>query len=437
MERIYLDHNATTRPLPEVVQGMNECLSRTFGNPASLHAEGRAARAVVDLARARVAALVNAAPDEVIFVSGGSEADALAVQTLAFRDAVRNHVVVTAIEHRAVLVACRALEQRGIEVTLVPPGNDGVVTLAAVAAALTDRTGLVAVMLANNDVGTLQPVSEIAALAHSRGAFVHVDAVQAAGRVPVDFRALGVDTLALSAHKLYGPKGVGALVVRLQALAGVVPAAVAPVAAAPRTVPLQSGPMRLGTARLPSAPGTMAGAGPIRLTAAAPAMTPSAAIAPPGPAALPPVALPELRHAGTPNVAGVMGFGLACEIAAERLARRDEHDRRLRDKLESGLRDAIPSIRVNGNRERRLPNTLSVSFDNADGVALAAALDRSGIAVSTGAACNGGGPSHVLRAMGYPVARITGSLRFSVGEANTQAEIARTIAAVVDAVMAL
>jgi len=376
MERVYLDHNATTPPLPEVVQAMADCLTRTFGNPASLHVEGHAARAVVDLARARVAALVNAAPAEIVFVGGGSEADALAMQTLALRDAGRRQVVATAIEHQAVLTSCRALEQRGIELTLVRPGTDGVVAPAAIAAALTDRTGVVAVMLANNDVGTLQPVETIAALAHGRGAFVHVDAVQAVGRVPVDFAALGADTLAISAHKLYGPKGVGALVVRHQPL---------PVSGMPAA------------------------------------------------ANLPPVVLPGFRHAGTVNVPGVAGFGAACELARERLARRAEHDRRLRDRLEAGLCAAVPGVRVNGDAERRLPNTLSVSFEETDGVTLAAALDRRGFAVSTGAACSGGDPSHVLRAMGLTVARITGTLRFSVGESNTETDIDRAIEAVVDA----
>jgi cysteine desulfurase len=365
MQRIYLDHNATTCPLPEVVQAMEDALGRTFGNPASLHAEGRAAHAAVDVARARVAALVNAAPGETFFVSGGSEADALALQTLARHDAGRRHVVVTAIEHQAVLTVCRALEQQGCQVTLIRPAADGIVAAADVAAALTSQTGLVAVMLANNDVGTLQPVAQIAALAHACGARVHVDAVQAAGRIPIDCRALGADTLAISAHKLYGPQGVGALVVRE------------------------------------------------------------------------PAALPELRHAGTPNVPGIAGFGLACEIARERLAPRAAHDRRLRDRLEAGLLDAIPRLLVNGHRTCRLPNTLSVSFEEVDGVALAAALDRRGIAVSTGAACSGGGPSHVLRAMGLSVARITGSLRFSVGEANTDEEMDQTIAAVVDALAEL
>jgi cysteine desulfurase len=373
MERIYLDHNATTLPLPEVVQVVRDTLSRRlFGNPASLHAEGRAAHAVVELARARVAALVQALPEEIVFVSGGSEADALAVQTLALRDASRAHVVVTAIEHRAVLSACRTLEQQGLRITLVPPEPDGIVAPAAVAAALTDQTGLVAVMLANNDTGALQPVADIAACAHARGAYVHVDAVQAAGRIPVDFRASGADTCALSAHKLYGPKGTGALVARQQPRFG-----------------------------------------------------------------LPPVTLPEFRHAGTTNVPGVAGFGLACEIASERLSPRMQHDRQLRDRLEVGLCQTVPGLRINGHREQRLPNTLNVSFRETDGAALAAALDRRGIAVATGAACGAGAPSHVLRAMGLAVAQIAGSLRFSVGETNTADEIDRTIRAVGEALKEL
>jgi cysteine desulfurase len=373
MERIYLDHNATTLPLPEVVQVVRDTLSRRlFGNPASLHAEGRAAHAVVELARVRVAALVQALPEEIVFVNGGSDADALAVQTLTLRDATRTHVVVTAIEHRAVLSACRALEQQGLRITLVPPEPDGIVAPAAVAAALTDQTGLVAVMLANNETGALQPVADIAACAHARGAYLHVDAVQAAGRIPVDFRASGADTCALSAHKLYGPKGAGALVVRQQPLSG-----------------------------------------------------------------LPPVVLPEFWHAGTPNVPGVAGFGLACEIACERLAPRMQHDRLLRDRLEAGLCQTVPGLRINGNRELRLPNTLNVSFRETDGAALAAALDRRGIAVSTGSACGAGAPSHVLRAMGLAVAQVAGSLRFSLGETNTTDEIDRTIRAVGEALKEL
>jgi cysteine desulfurase len=376
MKRIYLDHNASTMPLPEVVRAVNDCLLGAYGNPASLHHEGRAARKVMDQARERVAALVHADPEEVYFTGGGSEADALAVHALAWRDSGRRQVITTAIEHRAVLSVCQELEQQGFEVTAVPPCPDGRVAPEAVAAVLTDRTALVAVMLANNDVGALQPVEEIARLAHGCGALVHVDAVQAAGRVAIDFRALGADTLAVSAHKLYGPKGVGAVVVRQRPL---------PVARAE------------------------------------------------GLSVLPPVAWSGLRHAGTPNVPGVAGFGVACEHALVRLAQRAGHDRALRDRLESGLCRAFPGVCVNGNREQRLPNTLNVSFEEVDGAALAAALDRCGIAVSTGAACSGGGPSHVLRAMGLSVARITGSLRFSTGELNTEAEVDQTIEAVADA----
>lgn len=375
MKRIYLDYNATTPLLAEVREAIEITQAATFGNASSLHAEGRAAQAKVDIARKQVAELVKADENEIFFTCSGSGADAMALRLLSLHNRQRNHLVVSAIEHQAVLSTCVELEDLGIQISRVLPDGEGVITPAAIAATLRPNTAAVVVMLANNDTGVIQPVKEIAALAHRHGARVHVDAVQAAGRVELDFRSLGADTMAISAHKFYGPKGVGALIMRQRAL--------------PASTDIHH---------------------EVRL----------------------PMQMPDDYHPGTTNVAGVVGLGVAAHIARQKLAQRAERGRKLRDMLETGLSVAVPAVTVNGKHADRLCNTLNVSFDQTDGVALAAALDERGIAISTGAACSGGGPSHVLRAMGVLPAKIMGSVRFSVGEFNSEEDINFTIKTTVD-----
>jgi cysteine desulfurase len=372
VERIYLDHNATTPLDPRVLEAMLPALRDDFGNASSLHHFGQRARAALEDARAQVAGLIGAAAAEVVFTGSGTEADNLALRGLALASAEpRRHVVHSTIEHHAVLHTARALAAEGIPVGAAPVGKDGVVDLEALAAGVDERTAVVAVMLANNETGVVQPIAEVVRIARARGALVHCDAVQAAGKVPVDVRALDVDTLALSAHKLYGPKGTGALWIRrglkLKAL-------------------LHGGSQERN------------------------------------------------RRAGTENVAGIVGFGRAAAIAKDELDGGTARLATLRDDLERRLLE-IPGARVNGTGPR-VPNTTNVSFEGCEAESLLMALDLKGIAVSTGAACAAGAiePSHVLRAMGLPLERVQASLRFSLGRGTTADETRIAAAAVADAV---
>jgi len=372
VERIYLDHNATTPLDPRVFETMAAILRAVTGNPSSLHWFGQQARATVEDARSRVAALVGASPPEVVFTGSGTEADNLALRGLAAAaPASRRKVVVSAIEHHAVVNSAKALAEEGWTVETVRAFPDGLVDLDDLRARVDDRTALVAVMLANNETGVIQPVVEVARLAREHGAAVHCDAVQAAGKIAVDVRALDVDTLALSAHKLYGPQGVGALWVkrgtRMKAL------------------------IRGGSQE-------------------------------------------RNRRAGTENVAGIAGFGHAAEIAREEREAEALRQGTLRDLLEARLL-ALPGARRNGDGPR-VPNTVNVSFEGTEAESLLMALDLMGIAVSTGAACAAGAiePSHVLRGMGLPRARVQGSVRFSVGRGTTEAALLRAAAAVAEVV---
>lgn len=359
--RIHLDHNATTPVDPEVREALVACLDGCHGNPSSIHVEGQQARRVVDAARVAVARLINAFSEEILFTASGTEADNLAILGVAEALAGRRHLVVSAIEHRAVLAPCRHLERHGAALTLVPVDGDGRCDPAAVATALRDDTALVSVMLANNDVGTIQPIAAIAAAAHARGVLVHCDAVQAAGRMAIDVAALGVDLLSLSAHKCHGPKGVGALYVRR------------------------------GTPLVPLLHG---GRQERRL------------------------------RAGTENVPALAGFGVAAGHAAARLAADTERVRLLRDRFEALVLGGWPEAQRNGPVEDRLPNTANISFPGLDAARLVVALDLAGIAASTGAACSAADaePSYVLLAMGRDQAAARSSLRFSFGRGNTPAE---------------
>ena len=363
MERLYLDHNATTPLDPRVLEAMLAVLRDGYGNASSLHWFGQRSRAAVDEARGAVAALIGASPAEVVFTGSGTEADNLALRGVAAAAREpRRKVLYSAIEHHAVVHTARALAEEGVPVEAVRVTSDGVLDLEDLRAKLDERTALLAVMLANNETGVLQPVAEASRLAREKGALVHCDAVQAAGKVTVDVGALGVDLLALSAHKIYGPQGVGALYVRRGT----------------RMKPL----LRGGSQE-------------------------------------------RNRRAGTENVAGIVGLGSAAVLAARDLGAEAPRLAALRDRLEARLL-ALPGARCNGNGER-VPNTVNVSFERTEAESLLLALDLEGLAVSTGAACAAGAmePSHVLRAMGLPLARVQGSVRFSLGRPTTEAEVDR------------
>jgi cysteine desulfurase len=371
VERIYLDHNATTPLAPEVREAMLPHLGALPGNASSVHWFGQRARRAVDRARQQVAALINADPQEIVFCSGGTEADNLALGgVLRLR---RGKLVISAIEHPAVLEAAQAQRRAGAEVELVPVDASARVDPDAVADAVDEATRLVSVMLANNDVGTIQPVQQIAERLRGQGALLHSDAVQAAGKIPIDVHQLGVDLLSLSAHKLYGPQGVGALYLRRG---------------------LELAPLLWGGGQ------------------------------------------ERRRRAGTENVAGIVGFGAACELAAARQAEDRCRLTTLRDRLESQLLRTIADVRVNGDRDHRLPNTLNVAFAGVDGATLLINLDLAGIAVSVGSACASGkvGPSHVLKAMGLSDTQALSALRFSLGRGTRAAEIERVLAVLAECV---
>ncbi|NOT44548.1 MAG: cysteine desulfurase [Acidobacteria bacterium] len=369
MTRVYLDHNATTPPHPSVVERVARVLAEEYGNASSVHHFGQRAKGVIDEARSAVAALLDADPSEVLFTSGGTEGDNLAIRGVAeaLEASGRRHLIASSIEHEAVLHTLKALARRGWQTTLLPVDESGVVSVDALRAALRPDTALVSVMHANNEIGTIQPVAALAELARGAGALFHTDAVQSAGKIPVSVRALGIDVLTISAHKFYGPKGVGATWVRR----GV------------RLAPVLTGGRQ-----------------------------------------------ERNRRAGTENVAGIAGMGVAARLAAGTLGEHAARLARLRDELESGVLRLVPGTLVNGAADQRVPNTTNISVDRVEAESLLIALDLEGIAVSTGSACSSGTlePSHVLKAMGLPTHRTQNSLRFSLGAANGEADVARLLA---------
>jgi cysteine desulfurase len=371
VDRIYLDHNATTPILAAVADRMAAALREEFGNPSSVHHFGQQAKAVLDDARSAVAALIAADPSEVVFTSGGTESDNLAIRGAAeaLETSGRRHIIASTIEHEAVLNTLKALARRGWRTTLLAVDQTGIVSPETLRVALTDDTAVVSVMHANNEIGTIQPISELARLAHERGALFHTDAVQSAGKIPIDTKALGVDVLSLSAHKFYGPKGVGAIFVKR----GV------------RLLPLMTGGKQ-----------------------------------------------ERSRRAGTENVAGIVGMGVAAQEARAKMASEAARLSALRDRLEQGVLGGVSGTMVNGAPSPRVPNTTNISFDRVEAESLLIALDLAGIAVSTGSACSSGTlePSHVLKAMGFPPHRTQNSIRFSLGSGNTEADIDRVVAAV-------
>lgn len=367
MDRIYLDHAATTPIRPEVLEAMLPFFTDRFGNPSSIHSFGMEAREAVEESRRQVADLIGARPEEIVFTSGGTEADNLAI-TGIFRAAEGkdNHIITSRIEHHAVIETCRFLSRQGAEVTYLPVDQYGIVDPDEVRKAITPKTILISIMHANNEVGTIEPIAEIGRIAREHGIPFHTDAVQTAGHIPARVNELGVDLLAISAHKLYGPKGMGALYIRKGT----------------KIVPLLHGGEQ-----------------------------------------------EHRRRAGTENVPGIVGLGKAAELARDELEAETAHLIPLRTRLIEGLMARIEHITLNGHPSRRLPNNVNVSMDFIEGESVVINLDLAGIAASTGSACSSADaePSHVLLALGVPRQRAHGSVRFTLGRNTTAEEIDRVI----------
>ncbi len=371
MRRVYLDNNATTPLAPEVFEAMKPYLGQDYGNASSIHWFGQQAKAAVETARERVARLVNARPGEVVFTSGGTESDNAALFGIV--EAARpgttggtKHVISTAIEHHAVLYSLKALERRGVRVTYVRVGSTGVVDPADIERAVCPDTVLISVMHANNELGTIQPLEEIGRLARDRDIYFHTDAVQSVGKIPVDAEKFGIDLLSLSAHKLHGPTGVGALFIRK------------------------------GTSLRPLLYGGHH---------------------------------ERDRRPGTENVAGIIGLGKAAELAGERMADEAQRVATLRDRLERDILRRVSRVAVNGDPKRRLPTTTNLRFEYIEGEGFVIAMDLRGTACSTGAACSSGSlePSHVLSAIGLTAEQARSSIRFSLSRFTTAEEIDRTL----------
>jgi cysteine desulfurase len=372
VQRFYFDHNATTPVSPAVLEVLVPALLEVYGNASSIHQHGQQAKQKLEIARRQVAGLLACDPKDLVFLSGGTEADNLAILgTVRASTPEKKHVVTTTIEHPAVLNPCRQLEREGVDVSYVRVGSDGVVDPADIRRALRPETILISVMHANNELGTIQPIQEIATLAHEAGSLLHADGVQAAGKIPVDVRALGVDLYSISGHKLYSPKGIGALYIKHGT----------------RLAPIQFGGRH-----------------------------------------------ERERRPGTENVPGAIALGQAAALTTEVLASESARLRTLRDRLEAGILERLPDCGVNAGRSPRTPNTTNVFFDGLEGEALVISLDLKGFAVSSGSACSSGAvePSHVLLAIGLPRERARASLRFSLGHSNTEEQVDALIEAVAE-----
>ena len=367
MKRIYLDYAATTPTHPDVVKAMLPYFTNSFGNPSSIYACGQDAKEAIEGARASVAALIGARDEEIIFTSGGTEADNAALKGVAYARGGRGqHIITSSIEHHAILETSHFLETQGFEITYLPVDEYGMVDPDDVRRAITDKTIIVSIMHANNEVGTIQPVAEIARITREAGVYLHTDAVQAVGHVPFTVDELGVDLLSLSAHKLYGPKGVGVLYIRKGTkLASF----------------MHGGEQEYG------------------------------------------------RRASTHNVPGIVGLGKAAQIALREIDEEAERVTRFRDKLRNGILEGIDHARLNGHPQVRLPNNLNVSISYAEGEAMCLKLDREGICCSTGSACTSAAtePSHVLTALGLDPLQAHSSLRFTLGKWTTEEEIDRVL----------
>jgi cysteine desulfurase len=366
MERrrsVYMDHAATTPTRPEVIEAMLPYFSERFGNPSSLYALAREAKEAVEEARGRVAAAIGATPEEVFFTAGGTEADNWAIKgTAAANRRKGDHIITSSIEHHAVLHPCRALEKQGYRVTYLPVDEFGRVEPASVEEAITDKTILVSVMAANNEVGTVQPVAAISEVTHDHGVPFHTDAVQAIGAFPVDVDSMGADLLAISAHKFGGPKGTGALYIRRRTRIGTL---------------MDGGAQERG------------------------------------------------RRAGTENVPGIVGMGRAIDLAVGEMPQKAPRLAAMRDRLIRGILDTIPDTRLNGHPTERLANNVNVAFRYVEGESILLMLDALGIAASTGSACTSASlePSHVLTSCGLPPEHAHGSLRLTLGSRNTEEDI--------------
>ncbi|NLM44334.1 MAG: cysteine desulfurase NifS [Clostridiales bacterium] len=362
-KRIYLDHSATTYTKPEVLEEMLPVFNEYFGNPSSIYSYGREAKRLVDKARDRVAKALNALPEEIFFTAGGSEADNWALRGVAYANKERgNHIITSKIEHHAILHTCQQLEKEGFKVTYLPVDKYGMVSLEDLKNSITDETILISIMYANNEIGTIQPIDEIGKIAKESKIYFHTDAVQAVGNIKIDVKEQNIDLLSLSAHKFYGPKGVGALYIKK------------------------------GT-RITN---LITGGGQERG-----------------------------RRAGTENVPGIVGLGKAIELATENIDSYNEKLLKLRTKLINGIMERIPYTLVNGHPEKRLPGNANFCFKYIEGESLLLNLDMKGIAASSGSACTSGSldPSHVLLAIGLPHEIAHGSLRLTLGEENTEEDI--------------
>ncbi len=366
MNTIYLDNNATTPIAPEVLDEMLPYLKDLYGNPSSMHTFGGQLHRRIEEARGKVAQLIGAEPEEIIFTSCGTESDNTAILSATESLPSKRHIITTRVEHPAVLNYCKHLARKGFRITFLPVDNKGQISIDEFLKALNEETALVSIMYANNEVGNIFPITEVAEILKGKKIPFHTDAVQAVGKIPIDTKKLLVDMLSLSGHKLHAPKGIGALYVRR------------------------------GTRFYPFMIGGHQEMG---------------------------------RRAGTENVASIIGLGKACELAGKNLAGENRYLKRLRDKLETALLQSCPDTRVNGDVLNRLPNTTNISFEYVEGEAILLRLNEYGICASSGSACSSGSlePSHVLRAMGVSFTAIHGSIRFSLSRYNTESEIDRVI----------
>ena len=373
---IYLDYNATTPHAPEVIAAMRPYLEGHFGNPSSSHRYGRIAGEAVERARKQVADFLNCLPEEIIFTSGGTESNNHAIKGVAFANSKRgNHIITSRVEHPAVTEVCKFLEATGFHVACIPVDRSGMIEPADVEKAITDKTILITVMHANNEVGTIQPIEEISVIARKKGILLHTDAAQSVGKIPADVKLLGIDLLSVAGHKLYAPKGIGALYIR----------------------------KGVNVSKFMHGAGQEGG-----------------------------------LRAGTENVLEIVGVGMACEIADRDLDKNRLHMQTMRDMLYTGLKERINDVSLNGHPEKRLPNTLSLSFKGISANMLISKI-QDFVAVSAGAACHSGGEkiSSVLEAMEIPFEWARGTVRFSTGKMTTEEDIRKTINIVADAVTSL
>lgn len=360
---VYMDHSATTPVRREVMDEMLPYFTEKFGNPSSIYTFARRSKSAVEDSRVKVANAIGALTDEIYFTGGGSEADNWALKGIAFANRSKgNHIITSSIEHHAILNTCKYLEKQGFEVTYLPVDKEGIIDIGELQRSITDKTILISIMTANNEIGTIQPIAEIGKIAKENGIYFHTDAVQAIGNVPIDVKDMNIDLLSLSAHKFYGPKGIGALYIK-------------------KGVKIDN---------------IIHGGGQERN-----------------------------RRGGTENLPGVIGLGKAIELATRDIEGHNKKIIAMRDRLLDGIMDKIPYTKLNGHREKRLPGNINVSFEFIEGESLLLLLDGAGICASTGSACSSGSldPSHVLLAIGLPHEKAHGSLRLSLGDLNTEEDV--------------